>query len=91
MWLGGERSLYDALGFEWTVLAPRHARDAAQALVDAGTAAGLSVTLRLGDEPEVREALGEAMLLVRPDQVIAWRGDRAPDPAALWRRAACTR
>lgn len=91
VWLGGERSLYDALGFEWTVLAPRHARDAAQALVDAGTAAGLSVTLRLGDEPEVREALGEAMLLVRPDQVIAWRGDRAPDPAALWRRAACTR
>jgi hypothetical protein len=90
-WLGGERSLFDELGFEWTVLAPQAMRDAAQALADAGAAAGLSVTLRLGDEPEAREALGEALLLVRPDQVIAWRGERAPDPAMLWRRVACTR
>src|SRR5690606_22328639 len=47
VWLEGERSLYDELGFEWTVLAPLARRDAAQALVAAGSAAGLDVTLRL--------------------------------------------
>lgn len=90
VWLGGERSLYDELGFEWTVLAPGARRDAAQALVTAGTAAGLDVTLRLCDEPEAREALGDAVLLVRPDQVVAWRGDATDAPQAVWQRVACT-
>ena len=91
MWLEGERSLYDELGFEWTVLAPLARRDAAQALVAAGSAVGLDVTLRLCEEPETREALGDAVLLVRPDQVVAWRGSTADTPQAIWRRVACTR
>jgi hypothetical protein len=93
VWLGGDRSLYDELGFEWTVLAPGARRDAAQALVDAGTAAGLDVKLRLCDEPEAREALGDTVLLVRPDQAVAWRGTltgTADNAAALWQRVACT-
>lgn len=89
VWLGGERSLYDELGFEWTVLAPGALREAAQALAAAGIAAGLDVKLRLCDEPEAREALGDAVLLVRPDQVVAWRGPRADEPTALWRHVAC--
>jgi 2-polyprenyl-6-methoxyphenol hydroxylase-like FAD-dependent oxidoreductase len=91
VWLEGERSLYDELGFEWTVLAPLARRDAAQALVAAGSAVGLDVTLRLCEEPETREALGDAVLLVRPDQVVAWRGSTADTPQAIWRRVACTR
>jgi 2-polyprenyl-6-methoxyphenol hydroxylase-like FAD-dependent oxidoreductase len=88
VWLGGERSLYDELGFEWTVLAPDAQGDAAQALAAAGTAAGLSVKLRFGDE-STREALGETVLLVRPDQVVAWRGPMVLDPIDLWRKVAC--
>lgn len=91
VWLGGERSLYDELGFEWTVLAPAARRDAAQALAATGSAAGLDVKLRLCDEPEVREALGDVLLLVRPDQVVAWRGSDAHSPHTIWRRVACTR
>src|SRR5690606_26428900 len=90
VWLGGERSLYDELGFEWTVLAPTARREAAMALVAAGEAAGLAVTLRLWDEAEAGEALGDAVLVVRPDQVLAWRGTEAGDVAACWRRVACT-
>jgi hypothetical protein len=91
VWLGGERSLYDELGFEWTVLAPGTRRAAAQALVAAGTQAGIDVKLRLCDEPEAREVLGDALLLVRPDQVVAWRGGAVEAPQAVWRRVACTR
>ncbi len=88
VWLGGERSLYDELGFEWTVLAPGTRRDAAQALAASGAAVGLDVKLRLCNEPEAHEALGDTVLLVRPDQVVAWRGTTAADPGKLWQRVA---
>jgi hypothetical protein len=32
--------------------------------------------------PEARPLYGRALALTRPDQYIAWRGDRAPDDAA---------
>jgi len=88
-WLDGERSLYDLLGFEWTVLAPGHLRDAAQGLGDAGTACGLDVQVLVLPADQVGRLLDDGMLLVRPDQVIAWRGQVARDPGALWATVAC--
>jgi 2-polyprenyl-6-methoxyphenol hydroxylase-like FAD-dependent oxidoreductase len=85
-WLNGEQSLYDLLGFEWTVLTASHLHDAAQALADAGTAAGLSVRVLALSPGEVDGLLDDGMLLVRPDQMIAWRGHAAPAPAAIWSR-----
>lgn len=87
-WLNGERSLYDLLGFEWTVLAPAHAVAEATRLAEAGRAVGLDVTvLGLGAD-EVGDLLDGGLLLVRPDQVIAWRGAAVSDPAAIWARVA---
>lgn len=87
-WLGGERSLYDLLGFEWTVLAPSGLTAEAGSLAEAGRAVGLDVTLLALDASEVGDLLDEGLLLVRPDQVIAWRGVEIADAAALWRRVA---
>jgi hypothetical protein len=37
--------------------------------------------------PEAWDLYGRALVLVRPDQYIAWRGDRVPDdPAAVLAR-----
>jgi len=88
-WLGGEASLYDRLGFEWTVLAPGYLRGAAQDLANAGTAAGLDVQVLVLPHDEVGGLLDDGMLLVRPDQVIAWRGQVAQDPGAIWATVAC--
>ena len=88
-WLDGERSLYDLLGFEWTVLAPAHAAAEATRLADAGRAAGLDVAVLSLDVEEGGELLADGLLLVRPDQVIAWRGAQVPDDtAAIWARVA---
>lgn len=88
-WLNGERSLYDLLGFEWTVLAPTDAVAVAERLAEVGNAAGLAVTvLPLGTE-DVGDLLADGLLLVRPDQVIAWRGTEVGDAAGLWARVAC--
>ncbi len=88
-WLGGERSLYDLLGFEWTVLAPPSLTAEAESLAMAGRAAGLEVTVLPLDASEVGDLLDEGLVLVRPDQMIAWRGVEITDAQVLWARVAC--
>lgn len=88
-WLNGERSLYDLLGFEWTVLAPIHASAEATRLAEAGRAVGLDVTVLSLAAEEAGDLLADGLLLVRPDQVIVWRGAQVPgDTAAIWARVA---
>ncbi|MHC1558923.1 FAD-dependent monooxygenase [Actinomycetospora sp. C-140] len=74
-WLAPGRSLYDALGPELTLLVPPGTA------VDGFTAAARArgVDLRVLDEP------GPELLLVRPDQHVAWRSPAVPDdvPALL--------
>ena len=83
-WLNGERSLYDRLGFEWTVLAPPHAVAEAERLARAGHAAGLEVTVLTLAAEEAGDLLDDGLLLVRPDQIVAWRGTDVADAAAIW-------
>jgi 2-polyprenyl-6-methoxyphenol hydroxylase-like FAD-dependent oxidoreductase len=72
LWLGEGRSLYDAFGFEWTLLSFRDPALPAPPQVK---------LLRLQSEPA--RGLYEAdFALVRPDQIVAWRGS---DPAAAFK------
>ena len=74
LWLDGHRSLYDSFNFEWTLLAlgpnPPDAtaflRHAAQMGIDLKPVAHpLQVLLDLYEAP---------LVLIRPDQIVAWRG-----------------
>ena len=69
VWLGESVSLYDRFGFEWTLLclgrAPKiHRTD-------------LNFVELQGEE--ARELYGADYALIRPDQIVAWRGN---DPSA---------
>lgn len=82
-WLRDGRSLYDAFGPHYTLLRLRADADAGP-LLQAAEARRMPLTLLdLHGEslpPEYRHAL----LICRPDQHIAWRGDCAPgDPLGL--------
>ncbi|MFG3099190.1 FAD-dependent monooxygenase [Streptomyces sp. NPDC048182] len=84
--LGDGRSLYDLLGADLTLLT-LGASDAAPELERAARARGVPLTV-VGLPESVRDgyaaALGARLLLVRPDQVVAWSGDEPPDdPVAL--------
>jgi 2-polyprenyl-6-methoxyphenol hydroxylase-like FAD-dependent oxidoreductase len=71
-------STLDWFGRGWVLC---HASDAPGALLDALLTAGLPV--RAQPVPEALWALFErALVLVRPDGHVAWRGDEAPDDAA---------
>jgi 2-polyprenyl-6-methoxyphenol hydroxylase-like FAD-dependent oxidoreductase len=87
-WLDDGRSLYDALGFEFTLLQlgakpvdARPFRAAADAL-----SMPLSVVAIASDE--ARELYGADLALIRPDQIVAWRGNSTTGAADVLRRAA---
>jgi 2-polyprenyl-6-methoxyphenol hydroxylase-like FAD-dependent oxidoreductase len=77
-WLPDGSSLYDLLGDGFAVL--RLAPPASAAgLLDAAVRA--AVPMRLVDlDPGLRDRYGADLLLVRPDQHVAWRGAAPADP-----------
>jgi 2-polyprenyl-6-methoxyphenol hydroxylase-like FAD-dependent oxidoreductase len=84
VWLRDGRSLYDTLGFEFSLLRlGSHAPDTAN-LAKAAQARGLPLTVVDRPEAEIRDLYEADLALIRPDQIVAWRGNRVPDdPAAM--------
>lgn len=86
VWLGDGSSLYDRLGDGFTLIRSNPLLDVTP-LLDAAASRG--VPLALLDVP-ARDVAGHhdrALLLVRPDQHVAWRGDAVPaDPFGLMDR-----
>lgn len=80
-WLPDGRSLYDPMGPEFTLLRFDPTVDVAGL---AAAAASRGVPLRVLDVPATDPAYDRTLVLSRPDQHIAWRGDAPPaDPMAL--------
>jgi 2-polyprenyl-6-methoxyphenol hydroxylase-like FAD-dependent oxidoreductase len=69
VWLGENVSLYDRFGFEWTLLC--FSRPLGITEADLKT-----ITL---ENSEARDIYGADYALIRPDQIVAWRGN---DPSA---------
>ena len=87
LWLGDGQSLYDTLGFEFTLLA-LGARPADTAPFRAAAAA-LNMPLAVVPVPgdEARDLYGADLALIRPDQIVAWRGNSAADAIGVLRQA----
>jgi 2-polyprenyl-6-methoxyphenol hydroxylase-like FAD-dependent oxidoreductase len=76
LWLGDGRSLYDCFGVEWTLL--RLGAAEGRRFI----ASGLPLTVFDLKTPEARDLYRAQLVLIRPDQIVAWRGDddtRAPE------------
>jgi 2-polyprenyl-6-methoxyphenol hydroxylase-like FAD-dependent oxidoreductase len=87
LWLADGRSLYDTFGFEFTLLQlgtqspeARPFETAAKAL-----AIPLNVVPVAGDE--ARDLYQADLALIRPDQIVAWRGNSPVNAVAVLRQA----
>jgi hypothetical protein len=83
VWFEGRRSLYDAMGPDYTLL-----RFDPTVRVDGTVAAaaqrGLPLAVLDVRSPEASELYRHRLVLARPDQHVAWRGDAEPtDPIRL--------
>ena len=82
-WLRDGRSLYDALAPDFTLLRFDPAVDAS-GLLAAAAHAGVPLTLLDIEADEVPDAYRHRLVLSRPDQHVAWRGNEPPaDATAL--------
>jgi 2-polyprenyl-6-methoxyphenol hydroxylase-like FAD-dependent oxidoreductase len=83
LWLRDGRSLYDALGPDYTLIRADPSA-AADALLAAAAHRRVPMTLLDLDAPEAAALYPWKFVLSRPDQHVAWRGDAVPaDPLAL--------
>lgn len=79
VWMQDGGSLFDRLNFEWTVLAfDVTALSTAETMQTIGKARGLDIqVLDLSSEPEAYDFYEQPLALIRPDQILAWRGSIA--------------
>ncbi len=83
LWRGDGSSLYDAMGPEFTLLRFDAAVDVT-ALELAARSSNTPLKILDVEQPNPAIFYGGALVLSRPDQHVAWRGDRLPtDPLAL--------
>jgi 2-polyprenyl-6-methoxyphenol hydroxylase-like FAD-dependent oxidoreductase len=77
LWLDGRGSLYDALGPYYALL--RFDSEArVTGIVEAAAKRKVPLTLLDVKTPEAPEVYRHKLVLVRPDQHVAWRGDEEP-------------
>ena len=87
LWLDDGRSLYDAFGFEFTLLRLGAHAAAAAPFAAAAKAQGVPLTIVDVASDEARDLYAADLALIRPDQIVVWRGNTADDAAKVLRKA----
>jgi hypothetical protein len=78
-WLADGRSLYDTFGFEFTLLRLGPKPPDTAAFAQAAAVRGLPLAIVDRSEQELCALYQADLALIRPDQIVAWRGDRVPE------------
>jgi 2-polyprenyl-6-methoxyphenol hydroxylase-like FAD-dependent oxidoreductase len=86
-WLDDGRSLYDSFGPEWTLLVLGRDAPATRPFEQAAQSLALDLQVVHHAQPALRALYEAALVLIRPDQIVAWRGHQAGDAARVLRTA----
>jgi 2-polyprenyl-6-methoxyphenol hydroxylase-like FAD-dependent oxidoreductase len=86
LWLSDGRSLYDALGFEFTLLQLGAKPPDATPFRAAAEAMHVPLAIVHIPEGEARDLYGADLALIRPDQIVAWRGNAAANAGDVLKR-----
>jgi 2-polyprenyl-6-methoxyphenol hydroxylase-like FAD-dependent oxidoreductase len=84
LWLEDGRSLYDLFGFDWTLL--NLGKKAPGAWASAAGRLGLDLKIVDLKNEEARELYQADLALIRPDQIVAWRGQADERPPEVLRK-----
>jgi 2-polyprenyl-6-methoxyphenol hydroxylase-like FAD-dependent oxidoreductase len=83
-WLEDGRSLYDAFGFDFSLLRLGPRPPDAAGFIEAARRRGMKLTIVDLPDPAPRDLYQADLVLIRPDQIVAWRGNAVPgDPDRL--------
>jgi 2-polyprenyl-6-methoxyphenol hydroxylase-like FAD-dependent oxidoreductase len=87
LWLADGRSIYDTFGFEFTLLRLGRKPPDAAPFEAAARAQSLPLTVVDIAAVETRDLYEADLVLIRPDQIVAWRGNAVTDAVRVLRRA----
>jgi len=83
-WFDDGTSLFDRFGLGWTLLRLGDDAPAGDTLITQAMDRGLDLTVLTLTEPRLRALYGAPLVLIRPDQIIGWRGHGEINAAAVW-------
>ena len=86
-WLPDGRSLYDAFGFDFTLLRLGPNPPDSAPFAEAATVLGLPLDVVALPGEALRDLYEADLALVRPDQIVAWRGNTTEGALGVLRRA----
>jgi hypothetical protein len=90
VWLADGSSLFDHFGFEWTLLVLGGADEMVSAIQTEAQRRKLPLqTLDLNGNEELLDLYEAPLALIRPDHIVAWRGDNV-EPVALFDQVTAT-
>ncbi len=73
-WIDDTTSLYDLFGFEWTLLRRGRRPPGGEGLIAAASRMGMDLAVIDNLDPDLEQLYQAPLVLVRPDQIVAWRG-----------------
>jgi hypothetical protein len=82
-WLADGRSLYDSFNFEWTLLVLGPDAPDTQAFEQIAQSMGLDLKVVRHADPALLALYEAPLALIRPDQILAWRGHHANQAQAI--------
>ncbi len=89
LWLADGSSLYDHFGPGYTLLVTDRNEPGNNTLAQAAAARGMPLAIVAPGDNRLPQIYAARFVLIRPDQHVAWRGDRLPEhPVALLDRLA---
>jgi hypothetical protein len=86
VWIDEQTSLYDLFGFEWTLLVTQSGLET-KPFEEAAKALGLDLKIVRPDHEGLGELYEAPLALIRPDQIVAWRGQDAKSALSVLRQA----
>lgn len=86
-WLADGRSLFDTFHVEWTLLVLGPEPPDVTPFIRSSQAMGMDLEVVRHPDPALRELYEVPLALIRPDQIVAWRGSVAEDAERVLRRA----
>ncbi|MBT2304047.1 FAD-dependent oxidoreductase [Variovorax paradoxus] len=86
-WLEDGRSLFDLFGRDWTVLALGSEPPDTTPFEALAHMRGLELRIVRLPQPMLRDLFDAPLVLIRPDQIVAWRGSSAEQAQAVFDQA----